>query len=138
MKHDPVNHPRHYTSHPSGVECIDVVRHFTFNVGNVIKYCWRAGLKQSATQTQLQKHLEDLKKAKWYIEDEIKLIERELQNADQKELDLAQNAAGVSKSEFTRQIDPCAYCGRTDHTDDECKQRVDHANFAHGGKAIHA
>ena len=41
---DPVNHPKHYTSDPSGVECIDVVEHRTFNVGNAMKYLWRAGL----------------------------------------------------------------------------------------------
>ena len=39
-----VNHPKHYNSHPSGVECIDIVRHYDFNIGNVIKYVWRAGL----------------------------------------------------------------------------------------------
>lgn len=64
---DPVNHPAHYNSHPSGIECIDVVRHFCFNVGNAIKYLWRAGLKGDA--------IEDLKKARWYIDDEIKLRE---------------------------------------------------------------
>lgn len=61
---DPVNHPQHYTSHPSGVECITVVRHMGFNVGNAIKYLWRAGLKTPSA-------IEDLKKARWYIEDEI-------------------------------------------------------------------
>lgn len=64
--HDPVNHPAHYTSHPSGVECIQIVRHMGFNVGNVIKYCWRAGLKDNSTD------LQDLKKARWYLDDEIK------------------------------------------------------------------
>ena len=48
MSEDPVNHPKHYTSHPSGVECITVVEHMTFNVGNAVKYCWRAGLKGDA------------------------------------------------------------------------------------------
>lgn len=61
---DPVNNPAHYTSHPSGVECITVVRHMGFNVGNAMKYLWRAGLKTSCA-------LEDLKKARWYIDDEI-------------------------------------------------------------------
>lgn len=65
---DPVNHPEHYTSHPSGVECITVVRHMGFNVGNAIKYLWRAGLKTPSA-------IEDLKKARWYIDDEIKRIE---------------------------------------------------------------
>jgi hypothetical protein len=62
---DAVNHPRHYTAHPSGVECIDVVEHMTFNVGNAVKYLWRAGLKGDA--------VEDLRKAAWYIAREIEL-----------------------------------------------------------------
>jgi len=61
---DPVNHPAHYTSHPSGVECIEVTRWMNFNLGNAIKYIWRAGNKGNA--------LEDLKKARWYLDDEIK------------------------------------------------------------------
>lgn len=61
--HDPVNHPRHYTEHPSGIECIQVTRHFNFCLGNAIKYIWRAGLKDDA--------VEDLRKAMWYIQEEI-------------------------------------------------------------------
>ncbi len=68
--HDPVHHPAHYTTHPSGVECITVVEHMTFNVGNAIKYCWRAGLKGSAPL------LQDLKKARWYLDREIARLER--------------------------------------------------------------
>lgn len=64
---DPVNHPKHYTSHPSGVECIEVTRHMNFNLGNVVKYLWRAGLKNEAT-------LEDLRKAAWYLNDEIQRL----------------------------------------------------------------
>lgn len=60
---DVVNHPAHYLAHPSGVECIAITEHFNFNVGNAIKYLWRAGLKGEAD--------EDLKKARWYIEREI-------------------------------------------------------------------
>lgn len=60
---DPVNHPKHYCSHPSGVECIDVVEHMGFNLGNVIKYVWRADEKGQAT--------EDLEKAAWYLRREI-------------------------------------------------------------------
>lgn len=67
---DTVNHPTHYNAHPSGVECIDVVEHMTFNVGNAIKYCWRAGLKDSSPQ------LEDLKKARWYLDREIARLEK--------------------------------------------------------------
>jgi len=63
---DLVNHPEHYNKHPSGVECITIVRHFNFNLGNEIKYVWRAGLKGNA--------IEDLKKARVYLEDEIERL----------------------------------------------------------------
>jgi len=62
---DPVNHPKHYTSHPSGVECIEITRHMGYNLGNVFKYVWRADLKG--------KDIEDLEKAVFYLQDEIKL-----------------------------------------------------------------
>ena len=68
-QHDPVEHPSHYTSHPSGIECIEITRHMSFNIGNVIKYLWREGNKGAP--------LEDLKKARWYLEDEIKRREAE-------------------------------------------------------------
>lgn len=60
-----VLHPRHYTSHPSGVECIDITRHMNFCLGNAMKYIWRAGLKDDAVK--------DLEKAKFYIDQEIAL-----------------------------------------------------------------
>ena len=60
---DKVNHPQHYTSHKSGVECIQVTENMNFCLGNAIKYIWRADLKDDA--------MEDLRKAKWYIEREI-------------------------------------------------------------------
>ena len=63
---DNVNHPKHYTSHPSGVECIEITEHFNFNIGNAVKYCWRAGLKGE--------QVEDLRKARWYIDREISRI----------------------------------------------------------------
>lgn len=61
---DAVNHPAHYTSHPSGVECITITEHFGFNVGNAIKYLWRAGLKSPDAK-------QDLEKALWYVQREI-------------------------------------------------------------------
>lgn len=61
--YDPVNHPRHYTSHPSGVECIQVAEHMGFNLGNAMKYLWRADEKGNA--------IEDLRKAAWYLQREI-------------------------------------------------------------------
>lgn len=60
---DAVHHPKHYTSHPSGVECIQVTRHMSFNLGNATKYIWRADLNNDA--------IEDLEKAVWYLRDEI-------------------------------------------------------------------
>jgi hypothetical protein len=63
---DNVNHPKHYTNHPSGVECIEVTEHMNFCVGNAIKYLWRAGLKGE--------QVEDLRKARWYIDREIARI----------------------------------------------------------------
>lgn len=74
---DDVNHPSHYTSDPSGVECIQITRHRNFNIGNAIKYIWRLGLKKSADKTEKQKTLQDIQKAIWYLEDEYKRIEDE-------------------------------------------------------------
>ena len=67
-KQDNINHPPHYNNHPSGVECIEIIEYFNFNIGNAIKYLWRAGLKGDA--------LEDLRKAKWMIDREIQRLER--------------------------------------------------------------
>jgi hypothetical protein len=69
MINDLVNHPPHYLSDPSGVECIQITRHRNFNIGNAIKYLWRAGIKDE------DKHVEDLKKAIFYITDEINRLE---------------------------------------------------------------
>lgn len=69
---DPVDHPAHYTAHPSGVECIQVTEAFNFCRGNAIKYIWRAGEKGGA-----EKEIEDLRKARWYIDREIARLERE-------------------------------------------------------------
>lgn len=72
VQEDKVNHPSHYTSDPSGVECIQITRHRNFNVGNAIKYLWRAGLKEDASLDNLEKEIQDLEKAAFYIQDEIK------------------------------------------------------------------
>ncbi len=63
-KNDAVNHPKHYTTHPSGVECIQIVEHMNFCRGNAVKYIWRAGEK---TDDEIQ----DLEKAAWYLRREI-------------------------------------------------------------------
>ncbi len=60
---DMVNHPRHYTGHPSGVECIQITEHMSYCLGNALKYIWRADLKGNA--------MEDLEKAVWYLQREI-------------------------------------------------------------------
>lgn len=78
-----INHPPHYTGHPSGVECIQIVEHMTFCAGNAVKYLWRAGLKDSAPL------LDDLKKARWYVDREIARVQaqqdvREAPNGAQK------------------------------------------------------
>lgn len=65
---DPVNHPSHYNSHPSGVECITVTEHMNFNLGNAVKYIWRAGLKGETSSTL------DLQKARWYIDRKLKRL----------------------------------------------------------------
>lgn len=59
---DVVNNPKHYNSHPSGVECIQITEHMDFVLGNALKYIWRADLKNG---------IEDLKKAQWYIAREL-------------------------------------------------------------------
>lgn len=64
---DPVNHPPHYTTHPSGIECIEITEWYNFNIGNAIKYLWRSDQKGG---------LEDLCKAQWYITREIERIQK--------------------------------------------------------------
>lgn len=71
---DPVNHPKHYISDPSGIECIQITRHRNFNIGNAIKYLWRAGLKDGNSDIQ------DLQKAVWYIQDEIERLQTQKGN----------------------------------------------------------
>lgn len=66
-KADMVNNPPHYTNHPSGVECITITEHMNFNLGNALKYIWRADLKGNS--------IEDLKKAEFYLKREIALRE---------------------------------------------------------------
>ncbi len=63
---DAIN-PAHYRKHPSGIECIEVTRHMNFNVGNAIKYIWRHMDKGDP--------IENLKKAQWYLDDEIRRLE---------------------------------------------------------------
>jgi hypothetical protein len=67
VQYDAVNNPKHY-KHPSGIECIQVTEHMNFNLGNAIKYIWRSGEKGNA--------VEDLQKAVWYLQRELKRLTR--------------------------------------------------------------
>lgn len=67
---DMVNHPPHYTDHPSGIECIQITEYMGFCLGNAVKYIWRSDLKGNS--------IEDLQKARWYLDREI---ERRLRSA---------------------------------------------------------
>lgn len=64
-----VIHPLHYNSHPTGVECIEIIRHYCFDIGCAIKYLWRAGLKTEDGMSDIAKEIEDLRKAVFYIDD---------------------------------------------------------------------
>lgn len=65
MRNDDINHPKHYAGYPASIECIDITRHLNFQLGNAVKYIWRAGKKGG-----LEKEIEDLKKAEWYLWDQ--------------------------------------------------------------------
>jgi archaellin len=66
QKPDYVNHPPHYATHPSGVECVDIAEHLSFNLGNALKYLWRAKMKDD--------HIENLEKCLWYLEREVRML----------------------------------------------------------------
>lgn len=67
-----VNSPRHYNSHPSGIECITVIRHYVCDISNAMKYLWRAGIKGEQGLTLREKEIEDCDKAIWYLRDYMK------------------------------------------------------------------
>ncbi len=64
---DRINKPIHYRSHPSGVEAITLTRHESFNIGNCFKYLLRRKFKGD--------ELADLKKCRYYLDEEIRIIE---------------------------------------------------------------
>ena len=70
---DSVNHPPHYTAHPSGIEVIEITKHMNFPLGNVVKYVLRHEHKGG---------LEDLKKARWYLNCEIEKLEQQQRQTD--------------------------------------------------------
>ncbi|KKW13202.1 MAG: hypothetical protein UY48_C0003G0024 [Candidatus Gottesmanbacteria bacterium GW2011_GWB1_49_7] len=84
-----VDHPKHYNAHPSGVECIDVVEHMSFNLGNAVKYLYRSPYKHSDPVLDLQKSL-------WYIKREIT---RRLKNGTLEDLSLGSEILGVKYGE---------------------------------------
>jgi hypothetical protein len=94
---DLVNHPPHYTSHPSGIECIQITEHMGFNLGNALKYIWRADLKNDA--------IEDLKKALWYLD-------REIAKREGTEPDLVALPVGDT---CTHGVSRCSHCEAEDH-----------------------
>lgn len=71
-----VEHPNYYKL-SNGIEVLDVVRDLPFNIGNVVKYVIRAGKKKEAGLSDKQKQIEDLDKAKFYLEDAIKNLREE-------------------------------------------------------------
>lgn len=83
MEIDNVNHPSHYTwlKKECGIEVIDIVRHLDFCRGNAIKYILRAGKKESAGKSSLEKEIEDLEKARWYISDLISQLKKQKEEA---------------------------------------------------------
>lgn len=135
MEH--VDHPKHYNSHPNGIECIDIIRHYTCDIANAIKYLWRAGLKVPSKQVQCdacidiaereearptgqmgkedaEKEIEDLKKALWYIEDYRVKIPQLLLSHFKSRARIQQIVIEVTG----HAIDEIAYCGYEDHVAD--------------------
>ena len=79
INEDNVNHPSHYSwlKDQCGIEVIDVTRHLDFDLGNAVKYILRAGKKKDGSLNDKEKTIEDLKKAIWYINDKIKMLEKD-------------------------------------------------------------
>lgn len=63
-----INHPDHYTWHPSGVECATIAEHMPYNIGVAVAYLWRHRHKGTA--------IDDLRKAMWHINREIERLGR--------------------------------------------------------------
>ena len=81
LEDDAVSHPSHYTwlKEKCGIEVIDITRHLDFDLGNSIKYILRAGRKPLKSEDKSDFHagtIQDLKKAIWYLNDKIKMLEK--------------------------------------------------------------
>lgn len=74
---DIVHHPNHYTWVP-GIECQQVACHFGFNLGNVLKYVWRVANPNASKFVSREKRIEDLQKAKKYLDFEISRLREEI------------------------------------------------------------
>lgn len=76
-KENKVEHPSHYTwlKDKCGIEVIDITRHLDFDKGNAVKYILRSGYKEEQGYTAKQKEIEDIKKAIWYLNDKLKMLE---------------------------------------------------------------
>lgn len=73
-----IEHPSYYTSHPSGIECIEIAKYYDFCIGSAIKYLWRAGLKSEEGKSTKEKEIEDLKKAITFIQFKIDTLTKEV------------------------------------------------------------
>lgn len=114
MTDDVVNHPKHYTRHPSGVECITITEHFNFNLGNAIKYVWRSAEKLNGGN-----EIEDLEKARWYLDREIQRlrqpnispVEGQYGKPAYVQVSEAYKAIDAAERYVTNQPPPC-HCGQ--------------------------
>ena len=79
-QYDNVNNLTHYIwlKKKCDIEVIDITRHMDFDLGNVVKYVLRQGLKSEEGMSDKEKAIEDLKKARWYLDDKIKMLEGKL------------------------------------------------------------
>jgi len=80
MEH--VNHPAHYQGE-NGIETIEIIRHYTCDIANALKYLMRAGKKPETGMDDAEKEMEDLKKALWYIFDYKKHLNPTMQKLTQ-------------------------------------------------------
>ena len=82
---DVVNHPSHYTD--GKIEVIEFIedKNLNFHRGNAVKYIARAGKKKSGSLTDVDKEIQDLSKAVWYLNREISRLKESTVNSDDKE-----------------------------------------------------
>jgi hypothetical protein len=126
---DRVNSPKHYTSHPSGVECIEITQYYNFCIGNAIKYVWRCGLKDEEGLDPVKKQIEDLKKAVWYINKEISNLEQGVYNGQRKQTknkDVAQIRPGEESKGLMDESSkiPTPFAGITSYTVGSCTHQI--------------